>query len=131
MSLFFTRRTPAERGSTSTLTPTGATAPAPVDVRCDSYASGHQMHYIHQGQALRSPSAPARNVIVDAARVIVLLEDGSQHDFSYHDPARLERILGLFPAARTLYPAFHALRVGPYWFNLAADPLEPCRSDSP
>ena len=71
MSPFFTRRTPAERGTTSTLSPPAGPAATPADVRCDSYAPGHQMHYIHQGQALRSPSTPARNVIVDGTRVIV------------------------------------------------------------
>lgn len=126
MSPFFTRRTPAERGRSTTLSPPARTPVVSADLRCDSYAPGHQMHYIHQGQALRSPSTPARNVIVDGTRVIVLLADGSQHDYSFHDPARLERILALFPAARTLYPGFHALRVGPYWFNLGDGHLEPC-----
>ena len=131
MSPFFNRRTPAERGTTTTLTPTAASPGAPVDVRCESYAPGHQMHYIHQGQALRSPSTPARNVIVDGTRVIVLLEDGTQLDYAFHDPDRLERVLALFPAARTLYATFHALRVGPYWFNLGEDLLEPCTGGTP
>jgi hypothetical protein len=102
MSPFLNRRTPAERGTTSTITPPAEHPATPVDVACESYAPGHQMHYIHQGQALRSPSTPARNVIVDGTRVIVLLEDGVQHDYSFHDPARLGRVLALFPAARTL-----------------------------
>lgn len=131
MSRFFSRRTPAERGSTSTLTPSAGPSTTPVDVRCDSYAPGHQMHYIHQGQALRSASIPARNVIVDGTRVIVILEDGVQHDYAFHDPVRLERVLALFPSARTLYPAFHALRVGPYWFNLGDDVPEPCPGGTP
>lgn len=131
MSRFFSRRTPDERGTATTLPPPAAARRTPEEVRCDSYAPGHQMHYIHQGQALRSPSTPARNVIVDETRVIVLLEDGVQRDYSFHDPARLERVLSLFPAARTLYPAFHALRVGPYWFNLGEDVLEPCTGDTP
>ncbi len=132
MSPFFTRRSPAVRGDvTTSRTPTAVATQAPVDVRCDSYAPGHQMHYIHQGQALRSPSTPARNVIVDGTRVIVLLEDGSQHDYAFHDPARLERVLALFPSARTLYATFHALRVGPYWFNLGEDDLEPCTGGTP
>lgn len=131
MSRFFTRRTPAERGTTSTMTPPAVAAATPVELRCESYAPGHQIHYVHQGQALRSPSTPARNVIVDGTRVIVLLEDGTQRDHTFHDPARLERILALFPAARTLYPAFHALRVGPYWFNLGDDELGPCPGGPP
>lgn len=94
---------------------------------CDSYAPGHQVHYIHQGQALRSPSVHARNVIVEGHRVIVLLEDGTQLDYHHHDPERLSSVLGLFPASRMVYPQFHALRVGPYWFNCAPGDFEPCR----
>lgn len=94
---------------------------------CDSYAPGHQVHYIHQGQALRSPSVHARNVIVEGHRVIVLLEDGTQLDYHHHDPERLSSVLGLFPASRMVYPQFHALRVGPYWFNCAPADFEPCR----
>lgn len=130
MNPFFTRRTPAERGCTSTPGPAAVLSSTPLELRCDSYAPGHQMHYIHQGQALRSPSTPARNVIVDDTRVIIVLEDGTQRDYGYHDPARLEGVLALFPAARTLYRSFHALRVGPYWFNLGDEDLEPCRREA-
>ncbi|MFP5253849.1 MAG: hypothetical protein ACLGH4_08630 [Actinomycetes bacterium] len=129
MSPFFTRRSPAG-GATTSSTPAVVTT-GRVGSSCESYAPGHQMHYIHQGQALRSPSVPVRNVIVDGTRVVVLLDDGTQHDHAFHDPARLESILALFPAARTLYPAFHALRVGPYWFNLGDDIAEPCPSGTP
>lgn len=126
MSRFFTRRSSAERGSTTTLTSPAEGSDTRGDVVCDSYAAGHEMHYIHQGQALRSASVTASNVIVDGIRVIVVLEDGSQRDYTFHDPTRLERILSLFPAVRALYPEFHALRVGPYWFNLGSGELEPC-----
>lgn len=131
MGRFLTRRIPADRGDTRAPVPAVPATATPADARCDSYAPGHQMHYIHQGEALRSPSIPARNVIVDDARVVVLLEDGTQHEYTFHDPARLGRILALFPTARTLYPAFHALRVGPYWFNLGDDLLEPCSDPTP
>ena len=97
---------------------------------CDSYAPGHQVHYIHQGQALRSPSLHARNVIVEGHRVIVVLEDGAQLDYHHHDPDRLSSVLGLFPGSRMVYPKFHALRVGPYWFNCAPGEFVPCRPDS-
>lgn len=120
---------------------TGAAAPAAAPARsslltlegsrCASYEPGHQMHYLHQGQALRSESAPARNVIVDGHRVIVILADGAQHDYFHHDPERLGEVLGLFPATRTLYRRFHALRVGPYWFNLAEDAFVPCDDGKP
>src|SRR3954469_13817211 len=64
---------------------------------CESYAPGHQMHYLHQGQALRSPSLHASNVIVEGHRVIVVLESGEQLDYNHHDPDRLGSVLGLFP----------------------------------
>ncbi len=98
----------------------------PADEACESYAPGHQMHYQHQGQALRSPSLIARNVIVDGDRVVVILESGEQFDFRHHEPGRLTRVLGSFPTSRVLYPRFHALRVGPYWFNCAPQSFEPC-----
>jgi hypothetical protein len=107
-----------------------ATAPtprAPSGVLCESYAPGHQMHYLHQGQALRSPSAKAANVIVEGDRVVVVLESGDQLDYHHHDPDRVTSLLGLFPASRVVYPAFHALRLGPYWFNCAPDDFVPCR----
>ena len=104
--------------------------PSATDESCASYAPGHQMHYIHQGQALRSPSVHARNVIVEGHRVIVLLDSGDQLDFHHHDPDRLGSVLGLFPGSRVLYRKFHALRVGPYWFNLAPGPFEPCGPES-
>jgi hypothetical protein len=94
---------------------------------CSSYAPGHQMHYVHQGQALRSRSKQASNVIVEGHEVIIVLEDGSQLDYRHHDPDRLSSVLGLFPTSRVAYPDFHALRVGPYWFNCASDAFEPCR----
>lgn len=98
----------------------------PADETCESYAPGHLMHYLHQGQAVRSPSLDARNVIVDGDRVIVILENDEQVDFQHHEPDRLARVLGLFPTSRVLYPRFHALRVGPYWFNCAPESFEPC-----
>lgn len=101
----------------------------PEGSTCDSYAPGHQVHYIHQGEALRSPSVPARNVIVEGHRVTVILDSGEQLDYRHHDPDRLRSVLGLFSGSRVVYPAFHALRVGPYWFNCAAGEFEPCRVD--
>ena len=95
---------------------------------CDSYAPGHQMHYIHQGQALRSPSLHASNVIVEGTRVIVVLESGEQLDYHHHDTDRLASVLGLFPGTRVVYPKFHALRIGPYWFNCAPGDFDPCQA---
>ena len=124
MARFFSLRS-------STHTPEARPGPVRVaewdGAACDSYAPGHQVHYIHQGQALRSPSLHARNVIVEGHRVIVVLDDGEQLDYHHHDPDRLSSVLGLFPGSRMVYPKFHALRVGPYWFNCAPGAFEPCR----
>jgi hypothetical protein len=123
MARFFTRR-PAP----SPVPAAGSLVADPVlGETCGSYAPGHQMHYVHQGQALRSPSVRASNVIVEGDRVIVVLEDGSQLDYHHHEPERLASILGLFPGSRVVYPRFHALRIGPYWFNCAPADFTPCR----
>lgn len=95
---------------------------------CDSYSPGHQMHYIQQGRALRSPSLPARHVALDGERLVVVPAQGEQLDWRHHDPQRLADVLGLFPHSRVAYPAFHALRVGPYWFNCASGVLAPCET---
>ena len=87
---------------------------------CDLYAPGHQMHYTHQGRAVRSPATPVGNVIVDGADVTLVLETGRELTWRHHDPARLRRALELVPSRRVAYPDHHALRVGPYWFNCAA-----------
>jgi hypothetical protein len=127
MSRFFSRR---DHATTRVRPPERYALPmgkVDLDEACASYAPGHQMHYIHQGQALRSPSQQASNVIVEGHGVIIVLEDGSQLDYQHHDPDRLSSVLGLFPTSRVAYPEFHALRVGPYWFNCAHDTFEPCR----
>lgn len=126
MARFFSLRSSSD-ARTGAVSSGSVLEDAPVADACDSYAPGHQVHYIHQGQALRSPSLPARNVIVEGHNVIVVLDDGQQIDYHHHDPERLSSVLGLFPASRMVYPKFHALRVGPYWFNCAPDEFEPCR----
>jgi hypothetical protein len=126
MARFFSLRS-STRARTREVQDGAVLAAEPDGDSCDSYAPGHQVHYIHQGQALRSPSLHARNVIVEGHRVIVVLDDGNQLDYHHHDPDRLSSVLGLFPASRMVYPKFHALRVGPYWFNCAPGEFEPCR----
>lgn len=111
---------PEQRG------PSARRVPADAVAGCDSYAPGHQMHYIHQGQALRSPSIHADHVLVDGNRLLIVLDTGEQLSWHHHDPERLASILGLFPSSRLAYPKFHALRVGPYWFNCAPGPFTPC-----
>ncbi len=93
---------------------------------CRSYAPGHQMHYVHQGQALRSPSEHAAHVSLDASRLIVVRQGGERLSWVHHDPARVADVLGLFPTSRVVYPGHHALRVGPYWFNCAENDFAPC-----
>ncbi len=96
---------------------------------CDLYAPGHQMHYRHQGDAVRSPSVRAREVLQDGLDVVVLLEDGSELRWRHHDPQRLRTMLEALRRRTVAYPAFHALRVGPYWFNCAGteDQWQDCR----
>jgi hypothetical protein len=98
-----------------------AGAATPREGSCDLYAPGHQIHYQHQGRAVRSPSAQVANVIVDGVRLTLVLEDGNELHWHHHDPVRLRRVLDLVPSSRVAYPAFHALRVGPYWFNCATE----------
>jgi hypothetical protein len=101
---------------------------------CDLYAPGHQMHYTHQGRAVRSPATPVSNVIVDGADLTLVLETGRELAWRHHDPVRLRRALELVPSKRVAYPDHHALRVGPYWFNCAAgsDGWQDCsRLDAP
>jgi hypothetical protein len=62
--------------------------------------------------------------------VIVVLDSGEQLDYRHHEPERLSSVLALFPGSRVVYPEFHALRIGPYWFNCAPDGFDPCGSPS-
>jgi hypothetical protein len=97
---------------------------------CNLYAPGHQIHYKHQGDAMRSPSLQTREVLLDDTLVTLVLDDGSTLPWRHHDPARLGRILELVRGKRVAYPEYHALRVGPYWFNCAAagDDWHDCRA---
>jgi hypothetical protein len=88
---------------------------------CDLYSPGHQMHYRHQGQAVRSPSRVVTNAFVDDTTVVLLLDDGQELRWRHHDPDRLRRMLEALPGKRVIYPEHHALRVGPYWFNCAPE----------
>jgi len=101
---------------------------------CDLYAPGHQLHYQHQGRAMRSPATTVANVVVDGPSVTLVLEDGAELAWRHHDPDRLRRALELVPSKRVAYLGFHALRVGPYWFNCAtaSDVWQDCgRGESP
>jgi hypothetical protein len=101
--------------------------------RCDLYAPGHQMHYRHQGEAVRSRSLAVRETVVDDTVLIITLDDGRELEWRHHDPQRLRRALESVPGKRVVYPDSHALRVGPYWFNCAreADDWQDCRPAEP
>ena len=97
---------------------------------CDLYSPGHQIHYTHQGDAVRSRSLPVGRVTLEGSRVVLVLDDGVELHWRHHDPARLHRILEAIPTKRVIYPEYHALRVGPYWFNCAreSDWWQNCRT---
>ena len=121
----------AESSARRDATPSGGPRSTGLRVggTCDRYDPGHQMHYRHQGAAVRSRSLPAREVVVDRAVLIVTLEDGRELEWHHHDPQRVRRVLEAVPGKRVVYPDFHALRVGPYWFNCAreGDEWQDCR----
>jgi hypothetical protein len=105
------------------LPPAGALAPPPQrdGNSCNLYSPGHQIHYKHQGEAVRSASRVVTNAIVEDSLVTLILDDRTELRWQHHEPERLERILELVPSKRVAYPDQHALRVGPYWFNCATE----------
>jgi hypothetical protein len=104
--------------------------PAQRGTSCDLYGPGHQMHYQHQGNAIRSPSRQVSNAFLDDSLVILVLDDGRELRWRHHDPDRLRRMLEALPGKRVVYLEHHALRVGPYWFNCARedDDWQDCRT---
>jgi hypothetical protein len=86
---------------------------------CDLYSPGHLLHYRDQGEAVRSPSVPVRDAWADGTVLTLMLGTGTEVVWRHHDADRLRRVLEAVPSSRVVYPAFHALRVGPYWFNCA------------
>jgi hypothetical protein len=105
--------------------PTAPTAPVSVPTQrngggaCDLYSPGHLLHYRHQGDAVLSPAAPVRHAWLEGTDITLLLEAGPELVWRHHDADRVQRVLEAIPTSRVAYPAFHALRVGPYWFNCA------------
>jgi hypothetical protein len=108
----------------------GTTALRREAVACDLYEPGHQMHYRHQGDAVRSRSVPVREAVVDGPALLLTLADGSALQWRHHDPVRLRTVLEAVPRKRVAYPDSHALRVGPYWFNCAraGEDWQDCRT---
>ncbi|QWZ09310.1 hypothetical protein KRR39_05865 [Nocardioides panacis] len=111
----------------------GPLPPAQREGSCDLYSPGHQIHYRHQGDAVRSPSRLVANAILEGTRLTLVMDDDTEMVWRHHDPVRLGRILELVPSKRVAYPRFHALRVGPYWFNCApeTEPWRDCRLSAP
>jgi hypothetical protein len=96
---------------------------------CDLYLPGHQIHYTHQGQAVHSPSRVTRDALLEDTLLTLVLDDGESLRWRHHDPERLGRMLELLRSRCVVYEDFHALRVGPYWFNCARehDEWQDCR----
>lgn len=109
---------------------TGAAPPGQREGACDLYEPGHQLHYKHQGDAVRFPALQVREARVDGTDVLLVLENGADLHWRHHDPVRLQRILELVRGRSLAYPKCHTLRVGPYWFNCAAegDDFQDCRN---
>jgi hypothetical protein len=109
----------------------GPLPPAQLDASglCDLYGPGHQIHYKHQAEASTSMPRIVRDTLLENTRLTLQLEDGDELTWRNHDPRRLRRILELVHGQGAAYPQFHALRIGPYWFNCAtaSDPFEDCR----
>lgn len=125
MIRYFSLRPTPEDGRHASVPPQRS-RPTAEPAACDSYEPGHLMHYVTQGQALRSASVRAVNVLVDDQLLLVDLEDGRSLEWHHHDPVRLRSVLHLFPGARVAYLEHVALRLGPYWFNCSSEPLTPC-----
>ena len=78
------------------------------------------MHYRHQGDAVRSPSAPVTNAFLDERRVILVLDDGRELRWRAPRPRPAAPDAGAVPGKRVAYPDQHALRVGSLLVQLRA-----------
>ena len=66
--------------------PPAADGSTPRDGACDLYAPGHQIHYQHQGRAVRSPSEQLSIAILDGVLLTLVLQDGDELRWRHHDP---------------------------------------------
>lgn len=102
--------------------PAAAVLPPQRDGRtCDLYAPGHLIHYRHQGDAVHSAPQRVRDALVDGTVVTILLESDAELHWRHHDPERLTRVLEMFRTTCRVFPQYHALQAGPYWFNCATE----------
>ena len=116
--------------------PVGSAASPPIQrdgTACDLYAPGHQIHYKHQGDARALPAGGGRDALVDGTGSPWSSRTARSWTGATTTPSGCARILELLRGERVIYPDFHALRVGPYWFNCAteADRWQDCRYPEP
>ena len=125
---------PPHPGSSSARVRLDAGQPGQGDpATCDLYSPGHQIHYTHQAEAVHSASRVTRDALLEGTLLTLTFEDGHNLRWRHHDPDRLGRIIDLLRNRCVVYPDFHALRVGPYWFNCCdeADEWQDCDGSAP
>ncbi len=92
---------------------------------CQSYVEGHQMHWIHGKQVLRSAPLSATVVRLNDAGIVLSVDAGRRRrpelSFWHHD---MERLASIIEAEDTIlvYPKLHALKVGNHMFNCSPKP---------
>jgi hypothetical protein len=83
-----------------------------TDQQCDSYAPGHQIHWIHFNHSMREPSVviPVTAVVVDNRQVHIEGDDLSLVLWN-HRPALLRAALQRFGGMADWKPRWHLLAV--------------------
>ncbi len=92
---------------------------------CQSYAQGHQMHWIHWKHVRRSAPLSASVVRLNSKGIVLSVDVGRPRrpelSFWHHDMERLESIIEAEDAI-LVYPKLHALQVGNFMFNCSTKP---------
>lgn len=101
---------------------------------CTSYAPGHTVHWIQALRSANDPSAAAltrrgRLVAVEGQRITLAFAGRRSAVLYNHDPQRLLAVAGTLPCPVTLNERFAILRIPPYCFSVAREPLGPCPVD--
>ncbi len=92
---------------------------------CQSYAQGHQMHWIHWNHVRRSTPLSASVVRLNGAGIVLSVDAGRLRRpeliLWHHD---MERLASIIEAEDTIlvYPKLHALQVGNFMFNCSTKP---------